>query len=225
MENIQIIRTFSQAVFFVLSFLAILHMHEFGGYMLAAILFFGVFFCGWVCPFGSVQEWVGRLGDFFGIKKYCLPRAVQNYAQMVRYLVYALTLYKIVYMPMNARITFGRGVAKAFSETAPVAFGFMSFFILLSLFTHRPFCNYFCEKGAQFGLFSVLRVFSIKRDVKKCIGCAKCDRTCPMHIEISKTDFVRHPNCINCFRCISGCSKKTLSYTATDFIHFKKGKK
>ena len=62
------------------------------------------------------------------------------------------------------------------------------------------------------GLFSVLRIFGIRRDTEQCKQCGHCSRTCPMNIDVAHTDFVRHPNCIGCLRCIASCPKGLLKY-------------
>ena len=56
------------------------------------------------------------------------------------------------------------------------------------------------------------RAFSIRRDTEQCKQCGHCSRTCPMNIDVAHTDFVRHPNCIGCLRCISSCPKGLLKY-------------
>ncbi len=52
---------------------------------------------------------------------------------------------------------------------------------------------------------SLLRPFTIKRNVDTCINCGKCDKACPMQINISKAGKLRSPQCVNCFECTSAC--------------------
>ena len=97
-------------------------------------------------------------------------------------------------------------------------------FFITSIFFKRPFCNYFCIKGAIDGLMSILRLFSIKKDNKKCIHCHLCDKNCPMQISVEKSKFIRHPNCIGCCQCITNCPKKCLKYSfmnLKNIFHFK----
>lgn len=210
--NIQIFRTISQVLFFALALLLVGSNQVIGNVLFVSVFILGVFFCGWVCPFGSMQEWIGKLGDKLRIKKRRPPQKLQRFFQITRYVIFALFIYKIFYAPLRARATFGQVLIEGLSDVTVAALVILLIIMVLSLFIHRPSCNYLCEKGASYGLFSVLRIFSLKKDAAKCVNCRKCDKNCPMNVNISRTEFVRHPNCINCFQCMSNCPKKAISY-------------
>ena len=53
-----------------------------------------------------------------------------------------------------------------------------------------------------------LRLFSIKRNESNCVNCKKCDKVCPMNIEVSKQHVVQDGQCISCFNCIESCPQK-----------------
>lgn len=179
-------------------------------WLLPTILLVGVFFCGWVCPFGAAQEWLGKLGKWMHLPQLRMPQGVQRYLQLSRYILFFLLFtYGISILllqgPRNFAMLMGGSVYS-------IASGIIITFLVLSLFTARPFCNYFCTGGAKQGLWSVLRIFGIRRDTARCGGCGVCSKACPMNIEVHKTEFVRHPNCIGCLSCISSCPKKCLAY-------------
>lgn len=75
--------------------------------------------------------------------------------------------------------------------------------LILSLFIERPFCKYACPFGAFQGLFNLIRIFPIKRNVRTCINCKACDSACPMNIEVSTKISVRDHQCISCLECTS----------------------
>lgn len=77
--------------------------------------------------------------------------------------------------------------------------------LVLTLLMDRPFCRYVCGFGALFGLLSMARVFTVKRDAGKCANCSQCDDACAMGIKVSKQENVRSPHCINCLKCTSSC--------------------
>ena len=175
-----------------------------------SILFVGVFFCGWLCPFGSLQEWIGWLARKVHLPRFKVPQKYQQYIQLLRYVLYGLSMMNIVFYFLNSRFYFGHSVAVGMWDwiNGSVMIGFL----VLSLFIDRPFCNYFCTKGASLGVWSVLRPIGIARDKNTCVYCRQCDKVCPMNIVVTDTDFVRHPNCINCMKCLSVCPKNCISF-------------
>lgn len=210
-KHIQILRVIIQAIFMSGLILAFMPQYNpIGKYLFLTILLLGVFFCGWVCPFGSLQDWTAKLARFLKLPRYQVPDKFQKYLQLARYAFYAFGTLGIAFAFLNARKIFNHDLfAGKLTLTAGIILGL---FILASLFIDRPFCNYFCTKGAYYGLFSVLRIFGIARDENKCIHCHLCDKKCPMNIKIEKNKFIRHPNCINCLTCVSVCPKKCISY-------------
>lgn len=211
-NKIQILRFIVQLVFmagliFSLGFIP--GTKDVSSWLLPTILVAGVFFCGWVCPFGAAQDWMAKLGRLLHLPQLRVPQSVQRYLQLTRYALYlALTMgitIALLQGPRNfSALMRGQGLS--------VATGIVIGFLLISLFMDRPFCNYFCTGGARMGLFSVLRIFGIRRDTEQCKQCGHCTRNCPMNIDVAHTDFVRHPNCIGCLRCVSSCPKGLLKY-------------
>ena len=176
----------------------------------------GNFFCGWLCPFGTAQEILGKIGSLFVKKKFKVSPLLQRYLQFSRYILAAIVFAHIAdsfveLSSINAYKTFMHAMSGQLAQTA-AAF-IMGTFLVVALFFERPFCNYFCPEGIKFGLASLTRIFSIKRNSDTCINCKCCDKACPMNIEVSKDSHVRNAQCINCFKCIAACPKRdTLVY-------------
>lgn len=179
-------------------------------WLFPAVLLLGVFFCGWFCPLGAVQDWAAWLGRKLHLPRLRMPQAVQQYLQLSRYVLYALLTMGITINLLKGPFHFSTVLHGIFYTAGAI---FVLCMVVLGLFTDRPFCNYLCTGGARMGLFSVLRVFGIRRKTEVCGQCGQCSRKCPMNIDVANTEFVRHPNCIGCLSCVSTCPKHCLTFS------------
>jgi len=168
----------------------------------------GPVFCGWICPLGSLQEWVGKIGKKLFKNKYntMIPEKLDRILRYLRYVVlivvtYAtfksLTLVFVEYDPYYALFNFWTG------EVALSALIILIVIILLSLIIERPWCKYLCPYGALLGLFNLISIFKIRRNTNTCIDCKQCTNVCPMNIKVhTKTKIIDH-QCIRCLECTS----------------------
>ena len=192
--------------------------------ILGLTLLSGAFYCGWICPYGFMQDLGAKLGRLLGIKKVKMPKALQKILVFTRYIILGLVLFiasDVIFgiMSFDPRANFGSLLLRNIPSIGALAV--IIFFVFVSMFFERPFCNYFCFEGAKYGLFSSLRPFTIKRESPKCVNCKKCDKVCPMNIQVSKCTQLRSPQCINCFECVSNCPvKDTLSYGKVNFTNY-----
>lgn len=173
----------------------------------SAVLF-GPIFCGWVCPFGSFQEWIGKLGRRIMKKSYnrVIPAKLEKALGLLRYAVLAWVVYstavsaKLVfsaYDPYNALFSFWT------SEAQVAGIIILLLVIAGSLVMERPWCKFACPYGALLGITNLIRPFAIRRRESTCISCGKCDRSCPMNIKVSESTAVRDARCITCLECTS----------------------
>ncbi len=182
-----------------------------GGVMLSTILF-GSLFCGWLCPLGSVQDWVGKIGKKFLKKRYNkIPLKLDRLLGNARYLLLALIVIQTTKQlslmftkidPYYALFHFWTG------EALPLSIIILGVILLLSLFVSRPWCRWFCPFGAIQGIFQLLSPWKIRRDSNSCIDCNKCTKSCPMNIDVAKLEKVNDTRCNRCQECIDSCPKK-----------------
>jgi polyferredoxin len=174
----------------------------------ALSILFGPVFCGWICPFGTFQEFIGKIGRKLFGKRYnnFIPKKLDSVLRYIRYLVLALVIYntattaKLVFQNIDPYYALFNFFTNEVAITAYIALGVT---VLLSLFVERPFCKYMCPYGATLGIFNFFRIFKIKRNKSTCISCNACSKACPMNIEVSSCNNVYNHQCISCLKCTS----------------------
>ncbi|MGD8405933.1 MAG: 4Fe-4S binding protein [Anaerolineales bacterium] len=176
------------------------------GFILAIL--FGPVFCGWVCPLGTVQEWVAKWGRKLFKRRYnhFVPTRIDKVLRYGRYLVLAWIVYITAtsgtlifadYDPYFALFNFWSG------EVAWTALVILGLTLGLSLFVERPWCKYACPYGAVLGISNLFRVFKIKRVESTCKADGACSIMCPMNIPVDTVGTVRDHQCISCLECTS----------------------
>ena len=128
---LQIIRFLVQVLFMAGIFLSFMpKTRDVSSWLLPTILLAGVFFCGWVCPFGSAQEWMGKLGRLLHLPRLRMPAGAQRYLQLLRYAFYMLSTMGITFALLKGPrdfsllmkghiLTVGSGVIIAFLLISP----------------------------------------------------------------------------------------------------------
>jgi polyferredoxin len=191
--------------------------------ILLAILF-GPVICGWICPFGTFQEWLGKIGKCLWGKRYnvFVPLKADRLLRYLRYAVLVWVSYmtvitgKLIFQDVDPYYTLFNFWRSEVSVAGFVALGIVT---VSSLFVERPFCKYACPYGAFQGIFNLFRVFSIKRNASTCISCNACTRDCPMNIDVAHTHIVRDHQCISCLECTSEAA-----CPVADTVNFAAGK-
>lgn len=187
--------------------------------IIAAI--FGSFYCGYLCPFGLLQELSSAIGKKFKIKKRAIPDKLDRVLKLLRYVLFVLVTFFSMDL-INSLLKFDARSNLFLILTGKSVEIIMILSVLgfaaLSLFYNKLFCKYFCIQGAQYGLVSYFRPYTIKRNADSCINCKRCDKACDMGIKISTCNkSINSLNCINCFECIKNCPRpNTLTYGMVD---------
>lgn len=174
-------------------------------------------FCSWLCPIGTLSEWLWRGGhDLFG-RNFQLPRWLDVPLRSLKYILLLLFVWVVLRMSADdvraflaspyglvadvKMLDFFRAASRATIITC-------SILVILSVLTKNVWCRYLCPYGALMGLASLLSPIRITRDPISCIDCGKCAKACPSLIPVDVLRSVRTPECNGCLTCVSVCPVK-----------------
>ena len=185
--------------------------------ILLVTLVIGRFYCAVVCPMGIFQDlfvWAHKL--IFGKKR---PYRYRKPANWLRYTVLALfVLAMLVGMNSIAVLiapysAYGRMVTGLHASGLAqwVAIATLAVIGLMSFTMGRLWCNTICPVGSLLGLLAKHRLFGIRIDAAKCVGCRKCEHGCKaMCIDIDNKT-VDHSRCVDCWNCLAQCPVGAIS--------------
>ncbi|MCI9059658.1 MAG: 4Fe-4S binding protein [Lachnospiraceae bacterium] len=187
----------------------------------------GRFVCGWLCPFGLIQDLLHKLPFWKKLETFRGDR-------LLRKLKYIILLIFVILMPMVLVDVLGQGAPYFCKLICPAgtleggiplvllnqsmqsALGLLYAWknllllvtILLSILIYRPFCKYICPLGAVYSVFNSISVFRYRVDQEACINCGVCAKVCKMQVNPAKN--ANHPECIRCGVCRKSCPVKAL---------------
>ncbi len=196
----------------------IARIHPAGTFVLIAFLamsfFFRRSFCAWLCPVGTVSEYLWRAGRRLFHRNFHLPRWFDLALRGVKYLLLAAFLYAVGILSVDAIQGFLEGpygviddvkMLNFFREAGTTTVIVLSVLTAGSLAIQNFWCRYFCPYGAFVGLVSLLSPSRIRRDPGLCIDCAKCARACPSSLPVDRLVQIRSAECVTCLECVSAC--------------------
>ena len=207
--------------------------HRAGWYVLGIILLFGVIagrtICGWLCPFGFLQELLHKIPSV-KMRKSAVTRALswlkygiltvfaagiplwfgltqqQSVPGFCKYICPAGTLEGAVPLLSNLKNADYFGMLGTIFTRKFVILVIM---ILACILCYRSFCRFLCPLGAIYGLFSRFNVIGVKVDETACNHCDACVRGCGMDVK-----HVGDHECIQCGKCMDGCAQHAISFRA-----------
>jgi len=194
-----------------------------GGFLLLLGVLWGRLACGFLCPFGLLQDLLSKL-----------PMQKRKLFPPLRYVKYLLLVVFVLLLPVVLLMVNGVG-APAFCEyicpagtleaAVPLLLTHAEYrqavgglFVLKSvilvavlvgcLFISRFFCKMLCPLGAIYGLLNRVSICRLHLDEKSCVSCGACRKVCPM--DIDPVAQLHSPECILCGQCVEACPQKAL---------------
>jgi polyferredoxin len=192
------------AMFLLLSFLAISFL-------------FRKAFCSWLCPIGTLSEYLWRAGRKLFRRNFTLPRWLDLPLRGSKYLLLGFFLWAVSSMSADAIAGFMRSpygliadvkmlnFFRHISETGLIVLGIL---VVASLFVQNFWCRYLCPYGALLGLTALFSPLRIRRNPAACIDCAKCAKACPSSLPVDRLISVRSAECTACMECVAVCPAK-----------------
>ena len=196
------------------------------GFLILLGLTLGRWICGWLCPFGWVQDLIYKIPFFKKIRTFPFER-------YLRYLKYAVLAVLVIGLPLYSAfkgvlvpyfckylcpsgtllgaIPLAAGSAQVRAQLGAYFWwkmGVLISLLLLSLLISRPFCRYLCPLGAIYGMFNRIALVHLDYAPNVCVDCGKCETVCPMGIDPKKQ--FNSAECIRCGRCSRACPTESL---------------
>lgn len=171
-------------------------------------------FCSWLCPIGTISEWVGAVGKKIVGRHFILPKWLDIPLRSLKYLLLGFFLYIALSMPAQGIYMFLMSpygliadvkMLGFFRNIGTITLVCVFLFTFVSLFVRHFWCRYLCPYGALMGVFSLLSPFKIRRNATRCIDCGKCAKACPSNIPVDKLIQVRTAECTACMTCVESC--------------------
>lgn len=163
-------------------------------------------FCGWLCPFGALQEMLGWLAKRLRIRQWKISEPLHRRLQWLKYLI-LIGLQPVAFYSLT--------LAERLAEVEPFKTSITLFFIRswpfvlyalvllgLGLFVHKFYCRYVCPLGAGLAMLGRFRLFSWLRRIDACgQPCQHCRNHCEIGA-ISRDGAIDYDECIQCLECI-----------------------
>ncbi|MDR1162367.1 MAG: 4Fe-4S binding protein, partial [Candidatus Accumulibacter sp.] len=196
---------------------------------------FGKAWCGWVCPFGLIQDWLTAVRKKLGVRERIVSASAQKKLTRLRY---GLLLYLAVMPPLVTLGVLPEDFYLAFCNICPgkallplfagetkylglnpdnavtLGFSFALLFItggtLVGMFFKERFFCLLCPLLALIHLLKPLTALGLVKTPSACTGCGSCARACPMDIETIEEDRadVQSDPCLQCCRCVKACPSR-----------------
>jgi NapH/MauN family ferredoxin-type protein len=182
--------------------------------LLFATLIAGSAFCGWICPFGAVQDLLTSLRKRLHIREIQVPQRLDRVLRYGRYVMLGLILYQTI---VSVKLWFATidpyrtlfGLDWLFDFQPAVAWAaYLSTAIVLvsSFFVERAWCRYACPLGVALSLVGKFSLLRIRRTEESCKGCAICSRPCPVKLPVATAKTISS-DCIGCLECVDTCPR------------------
>ena len=172
----------------------------------ASLLFWGRgAYCGWLCPFGALQELLNSVAKFARVPQWHVPWAIHERAWPVKYILFlglfGLSIYSLAFAEQLSEIEpFKTAIVLKFMRETPFVLYAVAL-LVIGLFIERFFCRYLCPLGAALAIPGRLRMFDWLKRYKECgAPCQRCAQDCMVQA-IHPEGHINPNECLYCLNC------------------------
>src|ERR1700758_5145220 len=171
-------------------------------------------FCSWLCPVGTVSEYLWKLGRKLFWRNFRLPGWVDIPLRGLKYLLLGFFVWAVSSMSASAIAAFMRSpygliadgkMLNFFRFIGHIGLVVLGVLVVGSIFVQNVWCRYLCPYGALLGIASFFSPLRIRRNEKACIDCAKCAKACPSALPVDKLVSIKSAECTGCLECVAIC--------------------
>ena len=177
--------------------------------LLVSVLVLRRAFCGYLCPIGTVSEWLSRLSRRLGLRPVRVPPTADRVLSLLKYGVLGVVLYAT----WRAGELLFRGwdpcyalLSRHGEDITAWAYVVSAAIVVGSLAVAVPFCRWLCPLAAAVNPLSRFGLARVKRDAGACTACGACSAACPMAIPVGELREVKAARCTSCLDCIAACA-------------------
>ena len=162
-------------------------------------------FCGWLCPFGALQELLAQFSRLIGLPQWNPPEAVQEYLWLGKYVSAAFVLVLAAFsIETGLRVAevepFNTAITSHFTRAWPYVF-YACVLLMIGLFTERAYCRFLCPLGGVLALADRLHLVDLLKRRPECGSpCHLCESSCPVKA-ISRSGKIKTAECFQCLDC------------------------
>ncbi|HWJ06013.1 MAG TPA: 4Fe-4S binding protein [Steroidobacteraceae bacterium] len=194
--------------------------------IIAASLLVRKSFCSWLCPVGTLGDWLAAVGKRLFKRNFVMWKWLDYPLRLVKYVLLVYFVFMLATMGAAALDMFVHGaynrmadvnMYQFFAHITPRALGIVAALAVASVLYHRFWCRYLCPYGALLGIAGLLSPLRVTRVKETCIDCELCTRVCPSNIAVhrigarragAKVGQVWSDECTTCMRCVDECPVK-----------------
>ena len=171
-------------------------------------------FCSWLCPVGTISEYLWQLGKKLFRRNFRINRWVDIPLRGLKYLLLGFFVWAVSSMAPPDIVAFMRSPYGVIADVKMLNFFrflgitgaiVLAILVIASILVQNFWCRYLCPYGALLGLTSFFSPVRVRRNDSACIDCAKCAKACPSVLPVDKLITIKSAECTGCLECVAVC--------------------